>query len=285
MESTTELIVLTLLASILLTMFAAGLSASFEDAIYLFRRPGQLLRSLVSLYIVLPLFAIVVIFVFDLHQALEIGLISLMVSPMSPLLMKKMPNQGESASYMIGLAVAAGVLAIVTVPLSVLLLGYASGASISPAAVTRTVVISVIAPLAAGLLIRQRVPAFAQRIERPASLLASLLLIAGLLPMLFIVMPMILQLLYNGAVVAIVAIAVAGLAAGHLLGGPGPANRMVLALSNPSRHPGVAISIAIANFPDQASLIFAGILLYLLISSIIVTLYQKWYIKSAGTAN
>ena len=64
----------------------------------------------------------------------------------------------------------------------------------------------------------------------------------------------------NGSLAAIVAFVFIGLAAGHLLGGPEPANRTVLAFTTSSRHPGIAIAIASANFPGQ-KLVFAVILL------------------------
>jgi bile acid:Na+ symporter, BASS family len=285
MDLINVLILLALVVSILLTMFSLGLSASLEDAIYLFRRPGELCRSLVSMYVLMPVFAVLVVLVFALSPSLEIALVALMVSPMSPLLPKKALRQGGTESYTIGLLVAAGVLAIVTVPLSVFLIGSVSGASVAPFEIAKTVAITVLFPLAAGLLIRHLKPAFAGRIERPLTLGAAVLLIAAIVPMLIIELPIIVQLVFNGAVIAILMIVIAGLAAGHLLGGPVLANRMVLALTTTSRHPGVAMAIVMENFADQRSMIFAGILLYLLVSAIIVISYQKWFARTADMAD
>jgi bile acid:Na+ symporter, BASS family len=72
----------------------------------------------------------------------------------------------------------------------------------------------------------------------------------------------------------IVVIVLIGLAAGHLLGGPNPHHRTVLALSTATRHPGVAIAIAHTNFPEQ-KLALAAILLYLLISGVVTIPYLK----------
>jgi bile acid:Na+ symporter, BASS family len=66
-----------------------------------------------------------------------------------------------------------------------------------------------------------------------------------------------------------------GLAVGHLLGGPDPEDRTVLALSTAMRHPAIAIAIAQSNFPDQ-KLAPAAILLYLLVSVIAAAPYLKW---------
>jgi bile acid:Na+ symporter, BASS family len=68
---------------------------------------------------------------------------------------------------------------------------------------------------------------------------------------------------------------------GHVLGGPEPDNRPVLALATASRHPAVALAIAHANFPEQ-KLAAAEVFLYLILSSILSALYLSW-IKRKGT--
>jgi BASS family bile acid:Na+ symporter len=72
-----------------------------------------------------------------------------------------------------------------------------------------------------------------------------------------------------------VVFALVGLAAGHLLGGPDPENRIVLALSTATRHPGIAIAIAAANFPDQKAAP-AAVLLYLIVSALVAKPYLTW---------
>jgi BASS family bile acid:Na+ symporter len=47
-----------LAASALPSLFAVGLRASLQDATYLFRRPGELVRALLAMNVVMPLFAL-----------------------------------------------------------------------------------------------------------------------------------------------------------------------------------------------------------------------------------
>jgi BASS family bile acid:Na+ symporter len=54
------------------------------------------------------------------------------------------------------------------------------------------------------------------------------------------------SLVGNGTILALGAFTLAGLAAGHLLGGPNRDDCTVLALATASRHPGVALAIASA---------------------------------------
>jgi len=79
----------------------------------------------------------------------------------------------------------------------------------------------------------------------------------------------------NGTVLSLVAFAVAGLIVGHVLGGPEPDTRQVLALATASRHPAVALSIAHANLPAQ-TLAGAEVFLYLILSGALSALYLSW---------
>jgi bile acid:Na+ symporter, BASS family len=101
------------------------------------------------------------------------------------------------------------------------------------------------------------------------------MLAAGIVPVLFTQFPAIWSLIGNGAVAALAVFVVVGLAVGHLLGGPDPEDRTVLALSTSSRHPGVAAAIAHANFPEQ-KLALAAVMLYILVSGVVSIPYMIW---------
>jgi BASS family bile acid:Na+ symporter len=145
----------------------------------------------------------------------------------------------------------------------------------SPWAVATTVLVSIIAPLAAGILLRAIAPSFAQKLARPIGIIAAIMLLAGALPVLIAAWPAITSLIGNGSVAAFAGFAVIGLAAGHVLGGPDSDDRTVLALSTASRHPGIAIAIAHTNFPQQ-KLAMAAVALYLLVSVIVTIPYLNW---------
>ena len=86
----------------------------------------------------------------------------------------------------------------------------------------------------------------------------------------------------NGHVIAIAAFVAIGLIVGHLLGGPDPRDRVVLALATASRHPGVALAIAAANFPQEKG-VMGAILLYLVISLIVSVAYLAWRRRALGS--
>lgn len=275
------LVFLALKSGVILNVFLLGLRTNPQDALYLLRRPGQLFRSLLSMNIVMPLIAAAMIALFDLHPAVEVALVVLSVSPIPPMLPKKALKAGGEASYTISLLLTAALLAIVFVPLAVDLLGRAfeRPSQISPMAVAAVVAMNVLTPLAAGLLVGRLSSTFAERVSKPISYVSLTLIIAGIVPILFTSMPDVVSLIGNGTLVAITAFIFAGLAVGHLLGGPEPDDRTVLALTTSSRHPGVAAAISGANFPGEQS-VLAAILLYVLMNATVSIPYRIWRRRS-----
>ena len=76
----------------------------------------------------------------------------------------------------------------------------------------------------------------------------------------------------NFTIVALIAFAATGPAAGHLLGGPDPGNRTALALATATRHPGVAIAVLHAVAPSDRS-VAPDVLLYLLVAAVVSAPY------------
>jgi BASS family bile acid:Na+ symporter len=279
----TTLIILAIRASVMLNVFGLGLDARPQDALYLFRRPGLLMRALLAMYILMPLFAVALAGTFALHLAVEIALVGLAVSPIPPLLPKQELKAGGESAYIFGLLVAMSLLSIVFIPMVMELLGRTFRLSLhmSPVAVLELVLLTVLAPLVAGMAVRRVKPEVAERIARPTVKVAMALLVLSVLPVLFIATRPMLSLIGNGTLAAILAFFLVGLVAGHLLGGPNPHHRTVLALCTAFRHPGIAIAIAQANFPQQ-KLVLPAILLYLIVGAVMSSLYLAWDRRHVG---
>jgi bile acid:Na+ symporter, BASS family len=271
------LIPLVVKVSILVTVFTLGLEVGVGDVLSLCRRPRQLLQSLLAMNVIMPVVAVALATAFDLDPAVKIALVALALSPVPPVLPKKQIKAGGGSSYAFGLLVTEGLFAIVYVPLALVVVGRVFGVPVhlSPPQVAKIILLSVLAPLGIGLAVRQIAPGFAARIAKPLSLVAMVLLIGAVLPILFTKFPEMVSLLHNGTLAAFATFIIVGLAAGQLLGGPDPADRTVLALSTASRHPGVALAIASANFPEQ-KLVLPAVLLYLITGAILSIPYSKW---------
>jgi BASS family bile acid:Na+ symporter len=277
------LIPIAIKASICLVVAGLGLRASPEDALYLLRRPGQLARSLLAMNVIMPLLAATLAATLHLRPPVQIALAALAVSPVPPMLPRRQMQSGGHEPYAIGLLTAAALLAILFVPAAVALFGWAFGIPLAmpPAAVAEVILASVLVPLVTGLLIRRAVPAFAERIARPVSLAGTVLLVMAALPVLFVVWRGVVSLIGDGTLLAVVGVVIAGLTAGHFLGGPDPQDRIVLALASATRHPGVALAIATANFPGQ-KLVQPAVLLYLIVSVVVAVPYLVWARREPG---
>ncbi len=269
-----QLILLMLKGSIFLVVLALGLKTSLPDATSLFRRPRQLRRSLLAMYMVMPLAAAVIVSVLGLHPAVKIALVGLSVSPVPPGLPRKQLQAGGKESYTLGLLVAISLLAIVLVPVAVELfeIRFKTLIYMAPAPVSYLVLTTVLGPLALGIALQNALPGAAERLAKPVALIGSGLLLVGVLPILVLALPGIVSLIGDGTIVVISGFTLLGLAAGHWSGGPDPRDRTVLALSSASRHPGIAI--ASTNFPNQ-KLVPAAILLYLLVGAAVRIAYLK----------
>ena len=275
--SLATVIPIVLKASIALMVFALGLRVGLQDTTYLLRQPRLFMRSLLSMNVLMPLFAALLVASFDLHPAVSLSVVLLSISPVPPLLPIKGLKAGGGSEFTFSLLVIEAVLAILLVPKSIEVFDriFEKQAHVSPAAVALVVLMTVLAPLTAGMLVRRFARAPAETIAKPVSLIATLLLAASLIPILFVAMPAIVSLIGNGTLAVIIAFIVAGLAAGHLLGGQAPEDRIVLAFSTASRHPGVAMAIANASFPEER-LVLAAVLLYVILSAVVSIPYLIW---------
>jgi BASS family bile acid:Na+ symporter len=271
-------IVMTVLkASLFLLVFGIGLHANPGDGTYLIRRPGLLARSFLAMFVCMPLFAVWMTKAFALRPIVALSLVALTLSPVPPVLPIKVDRAAGTRSYILGLLVAASLAAIVIVPLEVRLLSAFLGLpfEMRPATVAKLMGTGVLLPLGLGLLLRRVAPSLADRIGKPLLVLATIVLLVALVPVVVKAWPAMGALIGNGTLFAIIAITVAGVVTGHLLGGPSSGNRTVLALATPARHPAVAIAIVSAS-GTAASAASAAVLLALLVGAIASLPYVVW---------
>jgi bile acid:Na+ symporter, BASS family len=271
------LILFVLKASIVFSVFAIGLDSRPNFAIHLLRRPTQLARSLLAMDVIMPVVAVAIVWAFDLHEAVEVSLVALALSPVPPILPKKQIKARGEPSYAIGLLVVAAAVAVVFIPIAIELLGqfFQMQVHMRVWPIAQLVLMTVLAPLAVGMLVRLAAPAIASRISQTVALIAAVLLATSVLPLLFANWQAILALVGNGTVLAIAGFAFVGLGVGHMLGGPDPRDRVVLALATATRHPGIALAIGTTNFPEQKA-VLPTILLYVLLVAILTFPYVLW---------
>lgn len=274
-------VMIALQLSLGLLVLSIGLNTRLGDALFLFRHPALFARSVLAINVVMPVLVLWVALVFALKPPVALALLALSMSPIPPFLPISTSKAGGEVSYTVTLLAAESVLAIGLVPLAAWLLSIILQTELQvPASDIASIVgLGILSPLAVGVALRWYKPRIADRLEKPVNIATIVLLIAGVVPLLvFTFLPMV-SLIGNGTILAIIAIALVGLGVGHLLGGPDPKDRPVLALATASRHPAVAIAIASSMFPE-AKLAPAAIVLALIVTALASVPYEKWSKKA-----
>lgn len=266
-------------ASVLASAFACGLGATSTDTPHVPRRPRGLVGAVLSLHVAMPVVAVLLAVVFRLEAPVALGLIAVSLSPVSPWFPRS-AVMARAPGYAVGVLTLAAAVSVLMLPAAAAvvdrLLG--DGVTRSLAPVGKIVLVAILCPLVAGLVLRQIAPRVAERIEAPAALLASALLLVGALALGASSWHRLGVLVGDGSLIAMAIFVLAGLACGHVLAG-GDDERVVLALASAGRHPAVAITLGAAA--AERHLLSATLLLYLIVSAVASGGYLAWRARAA----
>lgn len=226
--------------------FVAGLRAT--EPLWLLKRGGLLGRSLLSILIIVPVVTAILLEWlapgdFTLRVGLMISILSIGIGP--PDLMKSSRARDDSSRFEVGLDVVLLTLAIVYIPLAVALHGvffehYGREVPVTPWRVAGVVGAQALLPFLAGLGLVRFLPKIAPFAERYAERFVNLVLLVVVVVALVAVFPALVGVGARGWLVC-AAIAMVAIVIGHLLGGPAPETRSVLALFSAVRFPGLAL--------------------------------------------
>ncbi|HEX8813816.1 MAG TPA: hypothetical protein VF742_17650, partial [Terracidiphilus sp.] len=208
---------LALKVSVLMILFQLGTKAKSQDVFFLFRQPSLLLRSVLSMSIIMPAFAVTLALTFELHAAVKWALVALALSPVPPFLPIKQIKAGGCAPYAISLLVIEAVAAIVFVPTAVAVCAsvFGNDAYIEISTLAPKILGTILAPLLIGMLAGRFAPNFAERIGDIVGGAGSQLQLVAMAGILLMNVRVVGSLFGSGAVVAIVAFLVLGIAVGH----------------------------------------------------------------------
>lgn len=281
--SIASFVVLTLKASIVILVFAIGMHATLADTAELLRRRGLLVRSLLSLNVLMLVFAVALVQMFALPTPAKVALLALSVSPIPPLLPKKLKGVHGAEPYTASLIVFAALLSIVIVPASMDILGayFHQDVHVPPSRLVPIVLVVILVPLLLGMLVNKLFPSFAKRFATPIGKLGSILLALSAAALLVSQWKPLFSMFGSGVMIVLTIFSVVGAMVGHLLGGPEPENREVLALATSVRHPGIAITIAAINFPDEKSVPLV-VVWHLIIGTVVAIVYKALFARQGA---
>ena len=98
-----SLVILSLKLAVGLIMFSLGLNSTMSDAAYLLHNPKLLIKSIISMNLIMPFVAVTMILTLGLKQEVNLALFALAISPIPPLLPNKALKAGGKISYTVSL--------------------------------------------------------------------------------------------------------------------------------------------------------------------------------------
>lgn len=272
------LVKLCILISVFSIVVSIGMRSRPADTLALIEHPAQALRATLSLFVVMPLFVIFITWVLPLTPPLPAALIALSLSPMPPILPKKEAKTGGEADYVISLQVLATLTSLLVAPLLIAVAEQVFDVKVafSPGNMFTTLLLTIFAPLAVGMLTRRYLPKLAARLAGPLGQVAMVTLVLGGIAIVYAVGPRMIEAIGSGVIWTALLIVVVALAVGHALGGPHEGNRGALAVATAARHPGVAIGMGTLYYPLDQGAVVAVVLIYTVVSMLVSIPYIQW---------
>ena len=264
--------------SLFSVMLALGLRLRPESLDDWLRRPGLPLKVLLGSCLLVPVAGLLLLQVpwsWELSRPARHAIALMAMCPSAPLTLRKAGVSGGDRQLAALLQVSAAIAAIVTIPLMALLFRQSfqvDGWLIRPLDVAIQVGTVQVLPLSLGVLLRQRLPTLAERIQRPLERLANTLLLLLVVLVLIKAGPTLLAAVPAdpGALLAMALLIGLSMGLGRLLGGSDPRRGVTTALVTAMRNPGLALLFATSHGKDLPGL-KVWILAYVLITVLLST--------------
>jgi BASS family bile acid:Na+ symporter len=244
---------LSVLAFAISSMLSAGLSFTFRDVIAPLRRPDRVLRATVGNFVLVPLLAAGIARALSLAPAQATALVLLGAAAGAPFLIKLVGIAAGDLALGTSLLVLLVPLTVVFMPIVVPLL--APGASVTASAIALPLAETLLAPLALGLLVTDRAPRWARRLQPIAGTVSTIALVAMLALTIILNARHTLDIVASRALVAVILLLAGAFVIGYVIASPRRERRVVLGLGTAQRNIAAATVVAIEDIKDQDTLV------------------------------
>ena len=239
--------------SIVVTMVSIGMQVTGAQIIGAVSNIGLMTRALLANLIILPLVAVMLVWMFSVPQGLAIGFLLVAASPGAPLIPKLAEVARANLPFAVGLMFILAVLAIVTTPLTAsVILPLDENIQFDTLRVIQSLIILQLIPLFSGLGIQRWLPKVKGVLLRPLILLVNLSIVVIIALVVWRDHQTLFALPWT-TVLAMLLLIGCALLSGWLLGGPQTGTRKALALGTSAQSNGLALLIASLNFPGMGA--------------------------------
>jgi bile acid:Na+ symporter, BASS family len=246
MELLSKAVPITMLAFVVSSMLAVGLSLTIRQIVAPLRNGKLVFLALLANFVLMPLGALGIARLLRLDQPLGIALLLLGAAAGAPFLPKLAGIAKGNLAFAVGLMVLLMVLTVAYMPLVLPLL--LEGVSVNPMKIARSLVLLMLLPLGAGLAVNARFGSIAERMRTPLNRISSLSLALLIVLLLVTNIQNVISLFGTRGILASILFLFAGAGIGWLLGGPGL--KGVLALATAQRNIAAALVVGGKDFDD-----------------------------------
>lgn len=271
-----------LLAAIMLVAltFGAGMQVDRQHLIATLKNVPLLVKALLANFIIVPIAGVLIAKLLQLPPMVATGYLLMAIAPGVPFVLAGVRKKGGRLGLAVELALFLPLLSIVTVPITAqFVLPPGAAAEIPFGRFIVTLLLFQFVPLMLGILVGERFPAAADKLERPI----QIVFLAAVLALLILLAPTLghdVALVYGSrGMWAMLILVLLSMAVGWWLGGPAREDRRVLGIGTALRNIGLCALIASTSFREP--LVEATVLVYLLVQAIVTFAFGTYFKRTA----
>ena len=253
MELLSKAVPITMLAFVVSSMLAVGLSLTIGQIMAPLRNGKLVCFALLANFVLMPVAALAIARLLRLDQPLGIALLLLGAAAGAPFLPKLAGIAKGDLAFAVGLMVLLMVLTVAYMPLVLPLL--LQGVSVDPLKIARALVLLMLLPLFAGLAVNARFGGIAERTRAPFNRISSLSLALLIALLLLTNIRNVIALFGTRGILASILFLLGGAGIGWLLGSSGLGTKGVLALGTAQRNIAAALVVGGKNFDNPTVLV------------------------------
>lgn len=240
---------LSVLVFVIGSMFSLGLSLTMQQIVEPLKNVRRVMLAVVGNFVLVPILAYIISYIFGLDEPLKIGLILLSTAAGAPFLPKLVAAARGSVAFSVGLMVLLMVITIVYLPIVLpLLLG---DVQVSAWDIAKSLIVMMLIPLVIGLFIKARYAESADKIQPSFGMASNIALITLVVLGLVLNFSSMIALVGTFGILAGIIFILISLILGYFLGGSDPRDRSVMGLGTAQRNISAALVVAAQNFsPD-----------------------------------
>jgi bile acid:Na+ symporter, BASS family len=268
---------------IVTTMLGAGLQVNLQHVTATLRLYNLLLKALILNFVLVPLFAWLLISGFHVQEEVSIGILLMAMSPGVPFLVNSAGRkQGGSLAFVLVIAFLFSALSVLTIPITAALL-LPHNINVPAVKFLTTLLGFQLLPLILGAVIG---PRLSEKTADTAIRVLHIVFLIATLGLVVLIGPKLISSVTSvygfGQLAIIAAIGLFALAAGWLLGGPDSAYRRTLSIGTLMRNIGLCALVGTSEFAD--TLVLPTVISYFAITFILSLPVRMYFKRSADAA-